>query len=195
MSAGATAWYLDTYGLSRVRHPPRDSEGLPLSRPPPACRPFSLGRGQLPLFTISELNGRLFIKSRRRLNQHLARLHHELVNLFLNLWADHDVGPFSSWTDEAWRRAEQPANQWPFSINFAAILAQVRASQIGQSRLVLRFALHRKMRHLHGRCSHRPEAIVTPLFTLEAGYVLTKESDLLLVRCHRGQSRIRLTGI
>lgn len=125
----------------------------------------------------------------QRLNQHLTRLPHELVNLFFNLWVDHNIGPFSSRTGKARRGAKQPTNQRPFSINFTSILTQMRATQIGQRRLMFHFALHRKRCHLYGRCSHRSAAIMTPRLTLEAGDVVSKETDFLAITCHCGQFR------
>ena len=125
----------------------------------------------------------------QRLHQHLTRLSHELVNLFFNLWVDHNIGPFSSRTGKARRGAEQPTNQRPLSINFTSILTQMRATQIGQCRFMFRFTLLRKRCHLYGRCGHRPTAIMTSRLTLEAGDMVAKETDFLAIACHCDQSR------
>ena len=82
------------------------------------------------------------------------------MNLFFGALIDHVHRPLSVRAQQTWRGAEQSADQRALVVDLAAVLAQMRAAQLGEGGIMLGLGLHRQPRHFGGRCGHRSAAIV-----------------------------------
>lgn len=119
------------------------------------------------------------------LNQYLARLCKELVNLSLYLWIDHQRRPMTVRTEKARSRAKEAADQRTFTVHLASLIAKIRATEFGQCGLMFLIAFLGKPCDLFCSGGDRATAIVAPRVACEYWNMIPKKSDFLAVFSHR----------
>lgn len=131
------------------------------------------------------------------LNQYLARLCKELVNLSLYLRIDHQRRTIPVWAEKARCRAKEAADQRAFAVYLASLVAKIRAIEFGQCGLMLLIAFLRKPCDLFCRGGDRATAIVAPRFADEYWNMVPKKSDFLAIFSHRKAlpRSVRLTTV
>lgn len=131
------------------------------------------------------------------LNQYLARLCKELVNLSLYLRIDHQRRTIPVGAKKARGRAKEATDQRAFAVHLASPIAKIRATEFGQCSLMFLIAFLGKPCDLFCSGGDRATAIVTPRFAGECWNMVPKKSDFLAVFSHRKAlpRSVRLTTV
>lgn len=131
------------------------------------------------------------------LNQYLARLCKELVNLFLYLWIDHQRRTISVRAEKARCRAKEAADQRALAVYLASLIAKIRATEFGQCGLMFLIAFLGKPCDLFCSGGDRATAIVASRFAGEYWNMVPKKTDFLAIFSHRKAlpRSVRLTTV
>lgn len=95
------------------------------------------------------------------------------MHALFSFGVDHYVGPAAMRAGQAFCRAEQTADNGPFSIHLAAITAQVRATEIRQCSVVLGVAFNGKPCGFFARGGYRATTIMAAWYAFKRRYFVS----------------------